>query len=202
MIRLKTLRVFKVFPNEGRIVQDVQVYAPEKNKTSIYAWSPGSAALNPINGVRLTQGISLKPKTMNIWLDNNFLTANNLEMNDNLEIIVEGKVRTLKIVGAGMSPEFIYALRTSADIYPSPETFGIAFLPLDVMETLVPDQGMYNDLVFKLAPGIDYENVKDQLEDALKPYGLISIIPRADQTSHLLLSEELKALRPCPPLYR
>ena len=62
------------------------------------------------------------------------------------------------------------------------------------METLVPDQGMYNDLVFKLAPGIDYENVKDQLEDALKPYGLISIIPRADQTSHLLLSEELKSL--------
>lgn len=180
---------------EGRIVQDVQVHAPKKSQ-NIYLRLVSLDPTNPtpINGVHLTQGIPLKHKTMDIWLDNNFLVANNLELNDTIDIIVEGKIRTINIVGAGMSPEFIYALRTSADIYPSPETFGIAFIPLDVMETFFPDQGMYNDLVFKLVPGVKYDTIKDQLQDALKPYGLINIIPRAEQTSHLLLSEELKSL--------
>lgn len=180
---------------EGRIVQDVQVHAPEKSQ-NIYLRlvSRDPFIPNPINGVHLTQGIPLKPKTMDIWLDNNFLTANNLELNASIDIIVAGNIRTLNIVGTGMSPEFIYALRTSADIYPSPETFGIAFLPLDIMETISADKQMYNDLVFKLDPGVTYSDIEDELKDALKPYGLISMIPRADQTSHLLLTEELTSL--------
>ena len=50
---------------------------------------------------------------------------------------------------------------------------------------------------FKLAPGIDYENVKDQLEDA--GLRINNYYPHYDQTSHLLLGEQ-KALKPYPLL--
>jgi len=180
---------------EGRMVQDVQVLLPDRQENvylRLVSIDPNQE--NPINGVLLSQGIPLKEKEMNIWIDNKFYEANNLILNEGIEIIASGKKRTLNIVGIGKSPEFIYALRTSADIYPSPETFGTAFIPRDIMETFFAQQRTYNDLIFTLEPGVNYDTVKDTLEYKLKPYGLTSLIPRADQVSHLLLTEELKGL--------
>ena len=100
----------------------------------------------------------------------------------------------LSIVGVASSPEFVYALRTESDMFPSTETFGIAFVNMKTMEKLFPNEKAYNDIVFTLDPGAGFEKVKAELEIKLKPYGLKSLISRDEQTSHLLLSEELKGL--------
>lgn len=179
---------------EGRIVKDVQVLS-STGKENIYLRlvSVNPEDKNPLNGVTLTQGLPLKTKDMNIWIDNKFFQTNNLQLNEEIEIIANGKKRSLSIVGVGNSPEFIYALRNSADLYPTPETFGIAFIPLEVMKTLFSQQA-FNDLVFSLEPGVKFTDVKSILEYQLKPYGLTSLIPRTDQVSHLLLTEEIKGL--------
>ncbi|MGI6225514.1 MAG: ABC transporter permease [Peptococcales bacterium] len=179
---------------QGRMVQDVQVFSPE-NKENVYLRliSVDPLVENSLNEMLLTEGISLNPGEMNIWVDNKFFQANNLKLNEQIEIIADGKKVNLTIVGVGKSPEFIYALRNAADIYPSPETFGIAFIPLDIMKTLFKEQA-FNDLVFSLEPGINYDDIKYDLEDKLKPFGLISFIPRKDQVSHLLLTQEIQGL--------
>ena len=105
-----------------------------------------------------------------------------------------GGKHQMQVIGVGQTPEYIYALRTSADIYPSPETFGVALLPLDVMKNLFPAEKAYNDLVFKLSPGADFEEVKAALDYELKPYGIYGIFKRADQISDLLLRGELDQL--------
>jgi putative ABC transport system permease protein len=179
---------------EGRMVQDVQVLSPDSEE-NVYLRLVSIDPLkgNPLNGVLLTQGIPLKNDEMNIWVDSKFFETHNMELNDEIEIITGGKKRSLSIVGVGKSPEFIYALRTSADVYPDPETFGIAFVPLEIMEKLFGEK-TFNDLVFSLKPGVKFENIKDTLELELKPYGLTSLFPRDDQVSHLLLESELKSL--------
>ena len=176
------------------MVKDVQVLEPASEE-NVYLRLVSIDPLeeNPLNGVLLDQGIPLKNGEMNIWLDNKFFEAHDLELNDRIEIITGGKKRVLSIVGVGKSPEFIYALRTSADVYPDPKTFGIAFVPLDIMEKLFGER-TFNDLIFSLKPGVKFDDIKDTLELELKPYGLKSIIPRADQVSHLLLETELESL--------
>jgi len=179
---------------EGRMVQEVQVLFPESTENvylRLISMDPNET--NPLNGVLLTQGIPLKAGDMSIWIDNKFFQAHELELNEKIEIIACGQKQSLSISGVGKSPEFIYALRTSADIYPSPETFGIAFVPLDVMEVLFLEKS-FNDLVFSLEPGVNFADIKDILEYELKPYGLTSLIPRDEQVSHLLLTQELKGL--------
>lgn len=180
---------------QGRLVKDVMVYAPGSQE-NIYLRlvSVEKDTQNPINEPLLKIGSPLEDNVLNIWVDNKFFEANDYDLNDEIEIIASGRKRKLSIAGVASSPEFIYALRTVADIFPSPETFGIAFMPLKSMEKLFPDEKAYNDLVFTLKPGADFENVKTELEIKLKPYGLVSLIPRDDQISHLLLSEELKGL--------
>ncbi|TYP53254.1 ABC transporter permease [Thermosediminibacter litoriperuensis] len=180
---------------QGRLVKEVIVLKPgtrENVYLRLVSVDPGMA--NPVNGVLLIRGRPLDDDSMNVWIDNKFSEANNLDLNSKIEIIAGGKVRTLTVTGVGNSPEFVYTLRTPEDVYPSPETFGIAFIPIKAIEKLFPDEKYFNELVFTLKPGADYEKVKEELENSLKPYGVKSIIPRAEQMSHMLLDLELKSL--------
>lgn len=180
---------------QGRFVTDVRVLFPGREENvylRLIFVDPEEE--NRINDMLLLQGKPLPQGKMNIQIDNKFFAANNLNLNDKLEIIAGGRIKELLITGVGTSPEFIYALRTAADFYPSPETFGVAFVPLEMLPTLLPGENAFNDLVFTLNPGADYDDVQQMLEYELQPYGLRSIIARDDQTSHLLLAEEMRGL--------
>ncbi|HHY06396.1 MAG TPA: FtsX-like permease family protein [Clostridia bacterium] len=180
---------------EGRLSKEVRVLTSD-SKENVYLrlFSLDPEQTNPINGVLLEKGTPLAKDTLNIWLDSKFFAANNLALNDSLEIIAQGKKRNLRIVGTGSSPEFIYALRNTSDLFPSPETFGIAYLPNEIMKTLFAEHSAVNNLVFTLQPGADYQDVEARLQTELKLYGLKSIYPRKDQVSHLLLTQELTQL--------
>jgi len=196
MAQVKKLQDIKGIDRiQGRLVKDVRVLFPQREE-NVYLRlvSVDPEEQRPVNGVELSRGIGLDPDRLNIWIDNKFFAANELELNSEIPVIAEGKKRTLQVVGVGRSPEFVYALRTSGELYPNPETFGIAFIPYQMMTTLFPQNNAVNDIVFTLKPGTDYQDVEDSLKPKLKPYGLTTIYPRKNQTSHMLLSEELKGL--------
>lgn len=185
---------------QGRLIKDVRV-VDLKNKESqdenitLRLVSMVSSQSPLLNDVLLLQGIPLEDNSLNLWVDNKFFDANHLDLNQDLSIIAEGKKKTFRVTGMGQSPEFIYAMRTTSDLFPNPETFGIGYVPLDVMQTLFKEKTSVNNLVFSLKPNASFEDVKASLESELKPYGLKSIYPRKDQTSHLLLSQELTSLQ-------
>lgn len=181
---------------QGRMVEDVRVLMPD-GETDVYLRLVSIDPLDksPINGVHLTEGLPLENGAMQVWLDNKFFEANHLKLNDEIEIIAEGRKRSLRVMGAGQSPEFIYALRTSSDVYPDPEKFGIAYIPLESMQAIFSHKNTVNDIVFTLQPGVTYSSVEQELEPKLKAYGLESIYPRKNQTSHMLLDGELKGLQ-------
>jgi len=208
----KLQRIEGIRDIQGRLSKEVQVlninskkpynnikgalHKTPNNEENVYLrlYSVDTKKAKPINGVFLEKGSALDNNILNVWIDSKFFVANNLELNDTLEIIAQGKKRTLRIVGTGSNPEFIYALRNASDLFPSPETFGIAYLPHDMMKILFEEGSSVNNLVYTLEPGADYQEVEDRLKAKLKPYGLISIYPREDQVSHMLLSQELTSL--------
>ena len=77
----------------------------------------------------------------------------------------------------GRSPEFVYALRGTGDLLPSPETFGIAFLSRETMKTLFREGDRVNNLIFTLNPD-PYDDVEFLLKSELKTYGLKNIYAR------------------------
>ena len=181
---------------QGRLVKDVRVLLPgEKENIYLRLISVNPMEGRRINDLQLLRGTDLDSSDTNIWLDNKFLEANNLNLNEEIVIIAEGKKRSLRIVGFGRSPEFVYALRTSSDLFPDPSKFGIAFVPEAVMHNMFSEKQSVNSLVFTLEPGIDYEKVEQMLEPELERYGLEALYPRDDQVSHVLLSQELSGLR-------
>ena len=179
---------------QGRLVQDVRALLPGREENVYLRLVSDTSQDRILNDVELMQGGLLRPADLNMWLDNRFFTANGLELNQELEIIVGDSKKSVRVVGMGRSPEFVYALRTSSDLYPNPELFGIAFLPLEAMKNLLGEGEIVNNIVFSLSPGADYEDVEARLQPELTKYGLKSIIPRKDQISHLMLSQEIKGI--------
>lgn len=181
---------------QGRLVKDVRVIM-EDSEENVYLRlvSVDTSQAVVLNDVLLDEGIPLSDHDLNIWVDNKFFGANNLEINDELNLVIEGKIKTFRVVGTGKNPEFIYALRTMSELYPNPQTFGIGYIPLSVMKTLFQEKEAVNNLIFTLKPGTSFDDIKSLLEIELKPYGLKSLYSREDQISNVLLGQELDSLK-------
>lgn len=181
---------------EGRLVKDVRVLNLEREE-NVYLRlvSVQPELVNPINGARLLEGEPLQDKDRYIWVSPDFFSANGLKLGDKISVIIEGKKVDLTMVGTAQSPEFVYALRTAQDMYPSPETFGIAYIPFSVMKPLFEEGGLVNDIVFTLKTGYSYQEVEDRLKPRLEAYGLEGLFPRKDQASNVILTQELLSLK-------
>lgn len=180
----------------GRLKRDVQVYDPGREE-SVYLRlvSLDLEEQERLNNLMLLEGEPLVDRRMRVWIDRQFFDANNLELNQTLPVIVEGRVRNLEIAGFGISPEFVYPLRTERDIYNDPELFGIAFLPQTTMWRLFPGMDhVLNNIVFSMEPGTEFNELKARLETVLDRYGVIEVYSREDQSSHFILSEEINVI--------
>ncbi len=180
----------------GRISREVRVYDPQAD-IGVYLKlvAIDTEDTERINDLLLLEGRPLKAGEKNLWLDDMFFEANQLSLGDTIEIIAAGQIHEFRLEGVAMSPEFTYPLRTLGELYPNPEQFGIGFLSRETMWQLFPDlRGQVNDVAFILEPQAAYDEVESRLETTLKPYGLISIYPRDNQTSHLILQEEIDQL--------
>ena len=181
----------------GRVKRQVRVTRPEAD-IGVYLELVSIDLGDPerVSNAMLLEGTELRPGEYEIWIDNQFYDTYQLEQGYRVEIVAGGRTRALVIEGVAMSPEFTYPLRTEGELYPNPEQYGIAFISRDVMWNLFPDlYGRLNNLVFTLEQGADFDEVKNRLEPELEPYGLINLYPREDQTSHLILSEEVAQLQ-------
>ncbi|HHY13045.1 MAG TPA: ABC transporter permease, partial [Thermoanaerobacterales bacterium] len=180
----------------GRIVKEVRVNIPHREEnTYLKLVSLDLSTSSIVNNAKLLKGHHFNSDDLNIWLDKRFYDANDFEIDENIDIIVRGKSWAVNVHGVGMSPEFAYYVPSTADLIPNPEQFGVAFIPLTDMFLLFPDlSGRVNEIVFTLENGANFNKVRNLLELELEQYGLINIYPRKEQTSHLLLMEEINGL--------
>lgn len=112
-----------------------------------------------------------------------------------MDIAVNGVEIHVPIVGAGHSPEFIYAVRTDRDIYPDPEHFGILYMSEEALQKVLGQSHIYNSIVLELEGSTSFDDVKTMLEEKCKPYGLLKMYKQSDQKSTLLLNQELEGMK-------
>jgi putative ABC transport system permease protein len=180
---------------EGRMVKDARVnFTEREDNVYLRLVSIRPEQATRLNDVLIVDGTLPAARSRGILLDSGFLEANGLKPGDTLPVIIVGNQVELTVTGAMQSPEFIYILRNLMDIYPDPETFGVAYLPLDVMQNLFIEESL-NDIVFTLAAGHTYEDVESRLKPRLEPYGLESIYAKKNHYSAAMLDQELQSMK-------
>ena len=122
-----------------------------------------------------------------------FLEARNLKLGGRAQVLMNGKLERLTIVGTALSPEYIYATRGGG--MPDDEWFGVFWVDAKALASAFNMEGAFNSVLLRLAHGASSQTVVDALDRVLEPYGGFGAVGREDQISHKIVSQEINQQR-------
>lgn len=133
-----------------------------------------------------------------------FAKAHAFRGGDRFEVIMNGRKRSLRVVGVALSPEYVYAMGPG-DIVPDDRRFGVLWMPRETLEAAYDLKGAFNNVTLKLWPGANEAETIRRLDDLLAPYGGAGAYGRKDHASNSYLDSELQQLnamrRVLPPIF-
>jgi putative ABC transport system permease protein len=148
-----------------------------------------------LNALYLRRGRMPEPDRMGeVLVSDAFFESNSLAIGDEVEAVLNGRLQPLRIVGVALSPEFVLQVR-AGEMLPDDRRFGIFWMPHRQMEAAFDMDGAFNNVSVRLLRGASEQDVIDQLDALLKPYGAIGTIGRDQQVSARFLADEIKQLR-------
>ncbi|HEY0787109.1 MAG TPA: ABC transporter permease, partial [Thermoanaerobaculia bacterium] len=181
---------------EGRIVEEVTLDVPglEEPATGRLVSVPEHG--RPLlNDVFLRRGRWIEPNRPDqAIVSEAFALANDLQPGDRLAAVINGRWRNLTVVGVGLSPEFVYGIR-SGDLFPDNRRFGVLWMSHEALEAAFDQKEAFDDVAISLLHGAPEEEIIDTVDHLLEPYGGAGAFGREQQISHRFLSDEIRGLR-------
>lgn len=158
-----------------------------------------------VNRLYLRAGRQPEPEAVDeATVNEPFAKAHGLQVGDTVQAILNGRKRTLKIVGIALSPEYIYALGPG-DLMPDDRRFAVLWMSEKALAAIFDLEGAFSSVVVKVVHGANQQDVIDALDDLLARYGGTGAYGRKDQQSHAFLDAELEQLaafgRILPPIF-
>src|SRR5512133_784063 len=122
-----------------------------------------------------------------------FAAAHGLEPGHRIPVVMGGTLRSLRVVGLALSPEFIYALRPGA-MADDPGGYAILWASRAPLAAAFRLEGAFDDVSLLLQPGASERTVVAAVDRLLRPYGCDGAVTRSDQPSNKILTGELGLL--------
>jgi putative ABC transport system permease protein len=123
-----------------------------------------------------------------------FAKAHKFDIGSTFQAILNGRKRTLRIVGTGLSPEFIYT-PGPGDLMPDDRRYGIVWMSEKALAAAYDLTGAFSSVTLKLTRGASEAAVIERLDGLLTRYGGLGAYGRRDQTSHAFLNAEIQQLQ-------
>ncbi len=122
-----------------------------------------------------------------------FARAHGFRPGDGFHVTLNGQKRPVTITGTVLSPEFLYAMGPGS-IMPDDKRFGVLWMSEDILAAAFNLSGAFNAVTLNVTRGAELEQIKDEIEALLKPYGGTGPYDREQQTSNAVLDGELEQL--------
>jgi len=147
-----------------------------------------------LNALTLRSGRVVEPGHADeVVILETFAQAHQLVPGSRLPVVLNGRLRQLRVVGTAASPEYIMAM-APGELAPDPARFAVLWMDRAALAPAFQMEGAFNDVTFRLQPGASEAAVLDGVNTLLEPYGGLGAIGRAKQLSHFMLSGELAQL--------
>ncbi len=112
-----------------------------------------------LNKPALIEGEPLRNPT-DIWLDPKFAKFNNYKLGDTISLLNT----SFHIVGYGISPDYVYTLKSKNDMLNTPTTFGVSYITKEAYEALSSHTG-FTKLYSVRSESGDLNGLKKYLEE-------------------------------------
>ncbi len=148
-----------------------------------------------LNDLFLRSGRYVEPgRDDEVIVSEAFAVANRLSTHDRIGAIINGRWKSLRIVGTALSPEYIYEVG-GGTIFPDNKRFGVLWMGEKPLAAAFNMEGAFNDLVLTLSAGASQADVIERLDLLLARYGGLGAYGREDQVSHRFISDEISQNR-------
>jgi putative ABC transport system permease protein len=122
-----------------------------------------------------------------------FLEARGLAPGAEVSVLVNGRRERLRITGAVLSPEYIYATRGGG--MPDDEWFAVLWMDAERLAAAYDMEGAFNAVSLRLQAGASQAAAIAAIDRALGDYGSLGAVAREDQASHRILEQEIAQQR-------
>jgi putative ABC transport system permease protein len=140
-----------------------------------------------LNSLYLREGSLPRPFRDNeVVVGEAFAEAHGFGPGDELGIVINGKYRTVRIVGIALSPEHIYQMPPGA-LFPDFERYGILWMRRTPLSAAYDMEGSFNDITLTITDDAQVSSVLERLDSMLARYGGLGAYSRKDQLSHRYL---------------
>jgi putative ABC transport system permease protein len=181
---------------ETRVVADVTLDVPgflEPAKGRLISIPAGGRPA--LNDLFLRRGRWIESgREEEVLVSEAFALAHDLGPGSQLFALINGRRRSLRVVGLALSPEYVYVI-PPGELLPDDRRFGILWMERRALATAFDMQGGFNDVALRLRPGVAPEAAIAGLDRLLEPWGGVGATPRRLQISHWTLDNELAQLQ-------
>jgi len=128
-----------------------------------------------------------------VVVNQRFLEARSLKLGAQMNVLLNGKLERLRLVGAVLTPEYIYATRGGG--MPDDEWFAVLWIDAQMLAAAFNMEGAFNSVLLRLQRGASPEATVEALDRLLEPYGGFGAVGREDQVSDKILTQEINQQR-------
>jgi len=181
---------------DARVVVDVTLDVPHLREPATGRLIGIPVPHTPmLNDVFLRRGRFPSPERPDeVLVSEAFALAHAFGPGDRIGAVINGRRRDLEIAGVALSPEYVYSIRPG-ELVPDDSRFGVFWMDGRRLAAAFDMEGGFNNLAVTLGPGASEADVIARLDALLATYGGLGTIPRALQTSHWFLDNELRQLQ-------
>ncbi len=181
---------------QTRIVSEVSLDVPELVEPAVGRLISLPDSGEPVlNAVFIKRGRLPNPdRHGEVLASDAFVESNSIDIGDPIQAVMNGRLQELVIVGVALSPEYVFQVR-GGDLLPDDKRFGVFWMAKRQMEAAFDMDGAFNDVSLRLLRGASEDEVIEQLDRLLQPYGGVGAYGREHQVSARFLADEIKSLR-------
>jgi putative ABC transport system permease protein len=184
-----------VAETQARVVREAQLSIPGVVPPMI-ARLIGEDFAHPsaMNRLTLTAGRWPAPGARGeVVVNQRFLEARSLSLGERLDVLLNGKLERLTLVGTALSPEYIFATRGGG--MPDDEWFAVLWTDARALAAAFNMEGAFNSVVLRVSREASLDHVLERVDAILAPYGSLGAVGREDQVSHKIISNEIDQQR-------
>ena len=179
---------------ETRIVEAALVPMPNLARPASGTVVGIDGASSAQNRIYIQEGRALDPTHPDEALViEGFAKAHRLHPGDAIDVVLNGKLRPLRIVGVALSPEYVMTIAPGQLSY-DPSLSPVLWLNHSALEAAFRLDGAFNSVTFRLATDANRGAVLQRVDAMLSRYGGLGAVGRDKQISNFMLTGELTQL--------